>query len=294
MFLNFGLTILFLKPTTLSGCIKLRHMQNEKIEKRPTKLKSIQVDLDPSLGTSDIVFPPDTRTRVDDTTAWPYNTIGLVQMRFPNGKRFLGTGTLINENHVLTCAHNLYSAEDGGSAVEVVFSPGRNGEETPYGTYYAKTIYYPELYSRLAPQNPNENPGGVVEDYSHYLYDYGLIRLNKIVDRDMHFGLFAATDEQLRAMDVNITGYPGDKRPRKTMWQANGTFDNGISDDFLFYTIDTYKGESGSAVNGFVPDTPPYRQIVGIHVAGSVRKQTNFAVRLTLDKMYQILEWMTQ
>ncbi len=267
-------------------------MQSEKIKDLKTNSYGIKVTLDPNLATPAVVFPPDDRTQVRNTTVSPYNNIGLVTMYFPNGKAYAGTGTLVNENHVLTCAHNLYSADDGGYATKVSFFPGKNGAQEPYGEYRASRYFIPEEYADLKAPNPNAHHGEVL-DYTKYAYDYGVIQLKGYIDRESHWGIAAAQDDQLKAMQVNITGYPGDK-PEDTMWGADGTFNRGISEEFLFYTISTYEGESGSGVNGLVPGFSPHagRQIVGVHVAGSYYLGANFAVRLTQDKVYQILSWM--
>jgi glutamyl endopeptidase len=238
-----------------------------------------------------IPFNPDTRAQVNDTTVYPHNSIGQVIMEFPNGKRYAGTGTLLDEYYVLTCAHNLFSYNDGGYATRVDFYPARNGDNYPYGRYSARRFFLPQEYAML--HNPDPNEHGVVEDYTQYMFDFGLIQLSQPVGNAGYLGMYAARDEDLEALQVNITGYPGDK-PRGTMWGADGIFDRGISEEFLFYTISTYRGQSGSAVKGHINGLDPNNnlRIVGVHVAGSQRLYSNFAVRLNQDVVDRINGWM--
>jgi V8-like Glu-specific endopeptidase len=71
------------------------------------------------------------------------------------------------------------------------------------------------------------------------------------------------------------------------MWTEKGNIDS-FDEEFLFYTIDTSKGQSGAAVEM----RKSYPAAIGVHVAGSKKLKTNFAVRLTEDKVSTIQSWM--
>lgn len=235
-------------------------------------------------------FPPDTRHRVDPTTVFPYRTIGLVEMGFPNGEVYGGTGTMIDEYRVLTCGHNLYSAGDGGMARWVSFSCAHNGGAEPFGRIHARHIAVPEEFRDAALPNPNAH-GGVVQDYTRFAWDYGLIVLSRPLEEPGSLAMYPAPDAMLEDKEVGIYGYPDDKDPPDTMWGAQKAL-SGVDEPFLFYTLPTYDGQSGSAVlasyaNLPAPEVP---RIVGIHVAGSLAIESNFAVRLTDDVINWVLE----
>lgn len=235
----------------------------------------------------EIVFPPDQRVRIADTSTFPVRRIGRLEMTFPNKKVYSGTGTLIDDYHVLTAAHNLWGKELGGWATGVSFTPAQNGpNDAPYGTGWAKRLDVPEEYRTVAPPSPLLTPGGVVVDYTQYVYDFGLITLDRAFD-GTEIGLFAFDDGALMADPVSIIGYPGDK-PVGTMWGETGRL-GSVAEEFLFYKIDTYKGQSGSSL---LRSRQGAVYSAGVHVAGSQTLDTNFAVRLNQDNIDQILAWM--
>ena len=140
-------------------------------------------------GLPQIVFPPDTRTEVDDTRAYPWNTIGQLVMSFPNGKTYTGTGTLVDRQHVLTAAHNVFGNDIGGFVETVYFIPARNGDEMPYGVYGASRVFITEEYYTLSPADPNATPAGDVEDYTQYSQDYAIERQPARRCERAHYGL---------------------------------------------------------------------------------------------------------
>lgn len=237
-----------------------------------------------------IVIPPDTRIRVNPTTGFPYRCIGQITASFPGGSSYTGTGTLIDEFHVLTCAHVLFSPDDGGFATSVSFAPARNGRVEPWGSIAASRLSLPEEYVTAPPPSPFGN--GLV-DYTQYLYDFALVTLGSAVDFDAYPAPAWVDNGGLRGVACSVTGYPGDKPPG-TMWGASGQVQTEDTEQFLFYRISTYAGESGAAVMGRFDPRVPGIEIVGVHVAGTVvsGEETNFAVRLSPEVLGVITGWM--
>jgi len=239
-------------------------------------------------GAPQIVFPPDTRKQITDTTQYPWTTIGQLWMVFPNGETYTGTGTLIDGQHVLTAAHNLYGKDIGGWAKTVYFIPARNGDERPYGNVAASRLFITEDYFTLSPPDPNRIADGGIEDYTLYTQDYAVVRLKEPLDLPI-MGIVAASNTQLNGSNARITGYPGD-RPAGTMWTDRGPLAKP-DEHFLFYKINTWRGESGAGL--FVDlDLPDGKSIVGVHVAGDQKLDSNFAVRLTNEEVNNIKAWM--
>ncbi len=234
-----------------------------------------------------IVFPGSDRVRVANTQAYPYSTIGQLEMTFPNGETYTGTGTLIAPDFVLTAAHNLFGKDIGGWAKTVTFSAGREANAFPFGKVPAQNIFVTDDYRSLSPPNPNQVPPGDI-DYALYTQDFGLVKLSKSVNTGT-MRMLAASDEELAAQTFNVTGYPGDK-PEGTMWGASGKLIS-FPEEFLFYKISSYRGQSGSGVTTPFPKIAVPR-ICGIHVAGSTHIGDNFAVRINDDVIKTVQGWM--
>lgn len=258
------------------------------LEVKEASIKTFDVTQPP--GNVSIVFPGSNRVQVNPTTGYPYCTIGQLAMTFPNGRSYTGTGTLINRFYVLTAAHNLYGNDVGGWASRVEFAAARNGNTFPYNPVAAAQIFVPDDYRYLSPPNPDDVPPGDV-DYTRYTLDFGLVRLSAPVDAGV-MRMYNPSDDELDARTFNITGYPGDK-PAGTMWGADGNL-GGFAEEFLFYQISTFRGQSGSAVATLFPhlQNPNTPRICGIHVAGSTRLGTNFACRLRPEVIEQVQAWM--
>jgi glutamyl endopeptidase len=198
----------------------------------------------------------------------------------------------VDAQRVLTCAHNLYQAQFGGYAKVVIFTLAQNGNANPYNPVAAANIRVSEEYETLSPPDPNYQ--GNVADYTQYVFDFGLVRLQVNLDpaSGVFPGMVTASDTDLSNRHCDIGGYPSDKLAG-TMWNGAGNL-LPSDDTFLFYRISTYKGQSGSAVRSLFPDgpVPSVPRIVGIHVAGSPALNANFAVRLTQDVVDKIYSWM--
>lgn len=236
-----------------------------------------------------IVIGADTRVRVSPTTGMPYRLYGQLEMTFPNGETYTGTGTVIGGYYVLTAAHNLWGEDLGGWATSVSFFPARNATTAPYGEIAAAQWFVPEEYRTVAPPSPLNTPTGVVEDYTQYLYDFGLVRLSQPVNVG-YAGMEAASNSYLSSAHVLIAGYPGDKLPEDSMWAAEGRVQpSSNDDDLIFYQIPTYQGESGAGL--MVKEGNDF-YVVGVHVAGDPDLNSNFAVWLNSDNIRTIRGWM--
>ena len=240
--------------------------------------------------------PGDTRLRVNPTTAFPFKCIGQIISTFGPNQVYSGTGMLLDEYHVLTCAHNIFNNQTGKLVKHVTFGCARNGNVYPYGNPIAAAdVFIPDDYRMSRPPNPND-PDFNPAEITSYLADYGVIRLAHAVNNGVPLGnypaLMAATNQQLNVA-LNIIGYPGDKP--HTMWGASGPVATP-DDPFLLYRMATLNGQSGASVTRQFQNQPNnnWTGIVGIHVAGSTNPavNTNFAVRVTQEVINAVNAWM--
>ena len=148
-----------------------------------------------------IIFGQDDRQPVSDTTKYPFKAIGKLESRFENtGNRlFGGTAFLIAKNVAVTCGHCVYDHKNnGGRATELVFTPGLNAANVPYGSTTVKNYLVPQGWIN----NNNKN------------YDWAIIILNDPIGNKVGgtIGLNNFTNlSDFNGYPVTISGYPLDK-----------------------------------------------------------------------------------
>lgn len=229
---------------------------------------------------------------VNDTLHIPYIYVGILNMVFPNGEEYYGTGTLILEpgktesSYVLTCAHNLYDAADGGQAASVTFTQAYSHVFDPYPPITAAELFYPAQYPGVAISRKADISllGQDLLD-ANINYDFAVVKLAtpiQIVDNPCASPVVKTTD-QLENLLVQINGYG---YYETTMSHATGTIAE-VTDLALLYGITTQVGASGSAI--MMNDN---KSIVGIHTRSVPEKTLNQGVRITEDVLNLINTWM--
>jgi glutamyl endopeptidase len=203
---------------------------------------------DPSPGTvadSRSVIGPNKRGQVTDTTAFPFRAVGAVD---GEGVSNSCTGWLVSPDTVVTAGHCVSSY--GAPIADFHITPGRNGNRSPWGTATASEVWFDRSFDVI--------PG----------HDWGIVKLRQpIGDTVGWIGLQTPRQVSFAGSTVSISGYPSDK-PAGTLWSASGDVESQTASRLL-YSIDTYGGQSGSAVyqNG---------RAIGIHVTGGKKQRRNY------------------
>jgi V8-like Glu-specific endopeptidase len=221
-----------------------------------------------------IVFDPDMRQPVVDTTAVPFRAIADLLIDVGAAQPELATGWFISPDVVVTAAHALSYQDPSGNralAHSVSVIPGCNGAQShPFGIFTATQIRV------SAGWLPNLDPAA----------DYGAVHLSQSVGNAVGwFGCGVFTDAQLGATAFNVTGYPTDK-PLGTMWGEAGPI--GFTPTFVSYKMSCYPGQSGSPVYVMIDGNA---WVAGIHSGG--QGSANAAVRITQSVFNELMTWKT-
>lgn len=229
---------------------------------------------------------------VADTTIIPYRYTGLLIMVYPNStKEFIGTATLIGKNsgdeesiYLLTCAHNLYSRNEGGRAVSIRFARACNFPVLPFEEVDAEEWFYPTDYPLVS--LPDDVPLRFIDSQlidEDINLDYGIVKLKKAIKPGGELPLIHAKEtDQLLDKPVQINGYGWFN---EAMSHATGALTQ-VNPLSLKYPISTKKGASGSAI--MLKDSI---SIVGIHTR-ETDETLNQGVRITEDVKNEIYSWM--
>ncbi|MBI4675562.1 MAG: serine protease [Chloroflexi bacterium] len=187
----------------------------------------------PPLGdlSPESVIGADGRTQITNTTVYPNSAIAHLEVDFPSGSGTC-TGWFMSKNRLATAGHCVYDAGAGEWATSITVYPGRNGGSAPFGSY---TAGMGDLYTNTG-WTGTGNPK----------YDYGLVKLGSDVGNTVGwFGYgWTSSDSFLLNRKSNVRGYPGDKS-YGTLWTMKGKIQT-VQKTRLFYSIDTFGGQSGS------------------------------------------------
>jgi V8-like Glu-specific endopeptidase len=209
------------------------------------------------------VIGADTRVKVTNTTAYPFRTMGRIDIGC--------TGTLIGPRHVLTAGHCVYNIKTDKWYSQLNFTPGQNGGVKPYGTIaWARAV----------------SVKGWTRDHKRN-FDYAMIVLKKNIGNTVGW-MGYGWKQPLPKYNVNINGYPGDK-PSGTMWHAYCKLQI-IQTYRLYYPCDTFGGMSGSAVYVYFTSSKK-RTIYGIHAYGVDGTGLNGATRIRKPVFENLKKW---
>ena len=216
----------------------------------------------------------DNRIQINATNLYPWRVHASLLITARDGSRWIGTGWFIGPHTLATAGHVVYIKNSGvagrdGWVQSIQVMPGRNGASLPYGTVTTSNL------RTVTGWATNGDPD----------YDYGAIVLpNDLGNTTGWFGFAAWSDATLTSSTVNISGYPGDK-PSGTQWYHWNSVAS-VGPRKVYYDIDTFGGQSGSAVYRIVNGG---RYGVAVHAYGGAA--TNSGTRITKPVFDNFVAW---
>jgi glutamyl endopeptidase len=224
--------------------------------------------------TLETVHGADNRIQITNTDVYPWRVHASLLITAADNSKWIGTGWFIGPHTLITAGHVVHIKNSGvpgrdGWVKNIVVMPGRNGNTLPYGAITSNSFRSVTGWIN----NGNEN------------YDYGAI----IIPRDLGnvtgwFGFGVYSDSDLLSSIGNISGYPGDK-PTGTQWYDYHKIAS-VNSRKVYYDIDTYGGQSGSAVYRIINGG---RYGVAIHAYGGAT--TNSGTRIVTPVFDNLRAW---
>jgi V8-like Glu-specific endopeptidase len=196
----------------------------------PENVKNVEppVKSGDTVGTSK-VFGADGRTKINPANSYPWSAQTKLLMRFNSGW-YMGSGTLISSNEVITAGHCIHDKNDGGWASQVIVIPGKAGASEPFGRFNATRLM---SWTAWTGSKDSDHDMGVVRLGTHIGNSTGWLGLGA-------YGSLAGTTG-------NIAGYPGDRDGGEFLYYMAGTITYQTGNRY-YYKIDTAGGQSGSGV----------------------------------------------
>jgi V8-like Glu-specific endopeptidase len=229
------------------------------------------------------VFGDDDRTRVPLTTDAPWRWSAALRIKARDGQRFVGTGWFIGPRTVITAGHCVFMHDHGGFAESVEVIPGLDGTTRPFGSVISRDVKSIKGWT----------------DKKNSDFDYGAI----LLPHDVAVGAFAfaaVPDDAIVEGDLNISGYPAD-RDGATRQDFHARRIARATRRRLFYHVDTFGGQSGSAAwitvsrataasLGVASAEERVRIAVAVHSGGSAL--ANHGTRITTDVVENFRSWL--
>lgn len=227
----------------------------------------------PKGGITEVIIGRDDRVRVKDTKKYPYRAICQLTITAKNGRRYLGTGWLVNSRTVITAAHNIYLHKAGGWAKSVQVTPGRNDGSRPFGSVSSAAFHTVRGWI----QKPDPD------------YDYAAITIpkkNGLRVGNNYFRVIQASPQIIKGRNLYNSGYAGDKGGRQ-QWKHHSPATR-MTSRRIFYRFDTVGGNSGSPV--WITGRSGKAYAVGIHAYGA--QSGNSATRFSRPVYRNLKHWM--
>lgn len=240
-----------------------------------SKLRDIgEASFGPPPPLAETVHGPDDRVQIINTSVYPWRVNASLLIIARDGSQWIGTGWFIGPHTLMTAGHVVYIKNSGipardGWVRSIDVMPGRNGSSLPYGTVRSSNFRSVSGWTN----NGDEN------------FDYGAIIIpTNLGNTTGWFGFGVYSDANLVNAVGNIAGYPGDK-PSGTCWYDAHRIAS-VNARKVYYDIDTFGGQSGSAVYRLVDGG---RFAVAIHAYGGAT--TNSGTRIIKAVYDNIVAW---
>ena len=208
---------------------------------------------------------------------FPGRTVVKLYIEAADGETFIGSGSMIDNFHVLTAGHCAFLPDNGGWAANIEVLPGMDIADTPFDPYGHAWVTNMRSYT-----------GWTVSESSQH--DWAVLTLDRNIG--MYTGWMgrttAGSSSSIYTGTMNVAGYPGDlDSGERLYWDADSG--DGATSNNHYYWADTAGGMSGGPVWRYDGTN---RYIMTVHAYGREGLDSNFGTRLNTDKYDRIFTWL--
>ncbi|WP_197446377.1 trypsin-like serine peptidase [Tautonia plasticadhaerens] len=238
---------------------------------------------------------------MSDTSRYPYCTVCALHFLGADGKRRVGTGTLIGRRTILTAGHNVYVPELRRFNSDFQVLVGLNFSAQPFTVSQIHAIDADPAWKARRDQLDRSHDLGVI-----LLQDQVAdLSTNQPLEAAMGFNNYS--DADLINERVDIAGYPADAsqlppnagpewQPGTSMWRSFSQVPaNGLDASFLSYVADTQGGQSGSPVFRYFRGATAADDrsiLVGVHTHYAPALKMNRATRINPEVRALLIQWL--
>ncbi len=226
------------------------------------------------LDTLETVHGVDNRVKIQNTDDYPWRVHASLLITAADGSLWVGTAWFIGPHTLATAGHCVYIKgspipQRNGWVQSIKVMPGRNGSDLPFDFVTATKFHTVRGWAE------NGDPN----------YDYAAIVIPKDLGNQVgYFGFGVYSDDNLKDVTLNVSGYPSDKADGTQWYDTNKVA--SVDAAKVYYDIDTIGGQSGAAVYRILDD----RQIaVAIHAYGGAT--FNSGTRITNPVYANLTNW---
>lgn len=203
----------------------------------------------------------------------PYKYTTMIEVIDNNGVKSYGTGFMVSQYVMLTCAHVVW----GDDVYEIKVYPYNNEVITSLDD---ETYYHPSSWV-VTTNYTNAVSANNTELAAHY--DWCYLTLSYPIGADTGYYLFSSIADNTSNISVSLTGYPGNNDvipnfQRYAQYMSQGSL-SVINDQRVTHSCSTLSGESGAPV--YISGNT----VVAIHTGGGI---ANYGVRIT-STLYNLL-----
>ncbi|MBN3888223.1 MAG: trypsin-like serine protease [Nostoc sp. JL31] len=257
------------------------------------------------------VFSPDGRTKVSNTTTFPFSAIGKMRIRWKGPDGVIdtaddiivnGSSAMIDSYHFLTAGHCVYDTRYGGWADKIEVMLGSKGNIIA-GTNRADYEYYSEAKSVYTRSFEGWTQGDQTKSET-FQYDIGLVTLDRNIGNFTGWFNYGYDDNLSSGTLMNVTGYPSDKFDSNSdgkfdnydMWTQSGKITSTTDSIFRSNELDILNGNSGGPLwlNNSNTNKPTIYGIASNETTSNQTPLYNEFARITSTRYNEIQNWINE